>query len=224
MPGKDERKIDRRVIKTKRAILDAFMGLVATMPYEKITISALAREANIDRKTFYLHYASIDDLLEDVMEQKLEEMLGEDSESRFADDGSALSFLTHINHAYHRTLAANGALLKNLSSAAVLKATRSVLMRKVLETSTFAEDQDADKLALNAAFFLYGVAGAYKHALAARPDDDFEDISKDIEAVSLSFLETQLAELDQKHQEDFPKERRSDAHETVHRRLDAVRI
>ncbi|WP_392391644.1 TetR/AcrR family transcriptional regulator [Slackia piriformis] len=33
--------------------------------YGKITISELAREADVDRKTFYLHYSSIEDMIDD---------------------------------------------------------------------------------------------------------------------------------------------------------------
>lgn len=58
------KKTDRRVIKTQRAIRQAFRKLLVENGLEKITVSALAREADIDRKTFYLHYSSIDALIQ----------------------------------------------------------------------------------------------------------------------------------------------------------------
>lgn len=58
------RKTDRRVIKTQKAIRQAFRKLLAEQDVDKITVSALAREADIDRKTFYLHFPSIDALIE----------------------------------------------------------------------------------------------------------------------------------------------------------------
>ena len=57
-------KTDRRVVKTRRAIREAFRKLVVEHGIDGVTVSALAREADIDRKTFYLHYASTDDLIE----------------------------------------------------------------------------------------------------------------------------------------------------------------
>lgn len=57
------RPADRRIVRTRTAISAAFYRLLDRMPYSKITVSALAREANINRKTFYLHYRSVDDLL-----------------------------------------------------------------------------------------------------------------------------------------------------------------
>lgn len=57
-------KIDRRVAKTQKAIRAAFRTLLLENGIEKVTVSALARKADIDRKTFYLHFPSIDALVE----------------------------------------------------------------------------------------------------------------------------------------------------------------
>ncbi len=66
MAAPEKNKEDRRVTRTKRAIKQALDTLLITTPPEKLTISAIAREADIDRKTFYLHYASIDDLFHSI--------------------------------------------------------------------------------------------------------------------------------------------------------------
>lgn len=55
--------MDRRVEKTRQAIQDAYISLLLEKKTGKITISEVARKANIDRKTFYLHYDSIEDIL-----------------------------------------------------------------------------------------------------------------------------------------------------------------
>ena len=67
MAASDENapKLDRRVVRTRKAIQAAFRNLVVRQGADKITVSALAREADIDRKTFYLHYASLDELAEE---------------------------------------------------------------------------------------------------------------------------------------------------------------
>lgn len=63
------KKQDRRIVRTRAAIRDAFLKLLTEMDYSKITITMLARKADIDRKTFYTHYSSIDDLAEDIIRQ-----------------------------------------------------------------------------------------------------------------------------------------------------------
>ncbi|WP_125770641.1 TetR/AcrR family transcriptional regulator [Companilactobacillus furfuricola] len=55
--------IDKRIIKTNNAILDAFIDLAQTTPLEKITVTALAKKAHISRKTFYDRYSNLDELI-----------------------------------------------------------------------------------------------------------------------------------------------------------------
>lgn len=68
-------KIDRRIVRTKKAIDAALDKLLAEKDISKITVSAIAREADIDRKTFYLHYSSIDELFTHRSEQTIEFVL-----------------------------------------------------------------------------------------------------------------------------------------------------
>lgn len=60
---KQASKNDLRYLKTKNAIHIAFKQLLTTQPYEKITVKDLSLAAKINRKTFYLHYNTLDDLL-----------------------------------------------------------------------------------------------------------------------------------------------------------------
>ena len=69
-------KVDRRILKTRAAIQTAFRRLVTEQGLNKVTVSSLAREANIDRKTFYLHYESIDDLVDNEVEQLMTRVVG----------------------------------------------------------------------------------------------------------------------------------------------------
>ena len=55
---------DRRFYKIKKDIRGAFMTLVLQKDhYSDISITEVAELADINRKTFYLHYDSIDDIL-----------------------------------------------------------------------------------------------------------------------------------------------------------------
>ncbi len=63
---KSEQKIDLRIQRTKDAIRSAFKDLVMELPFEKITVKAIADKARINRNTFYLHYETVDDLLREI--------------------------------------------------------------------------------------------------------------------------------------------------------------
>ena len=57
--------MDKRVEKTRKAIKDALMELILAYDYNKITVKMITDKANIGRKTFYLHYNSILDVIND---------------------------------------------------------------------------------------------------------------------------------------------------------------
>lgn len=85
------RREDRRVRRSRKLIVQAFERLLGERPYAQITVSAIAREADIDRKTFYQHFGSIDGLLAalaDVLaEQVLDQVAAELGEAGAAPDG-----------------------------------------------------------------------------------------------------------------------------------------
>ena len=64
-----EKHMDMRVKRTLKSVQEAFYGLAQEMSLDQITITNLTQRASINRKTFYLHYKSMDDLLETVSEE-----------------------------------------------------------------------------------------------------------------------------------------------------------
>lgn len=63
-----ERRMDLRVQKTREAIKNAFKEMVCEMEVSSITVKELTERARIHRKTFYLHYTSIEALFEDILQ------------------------------------------------------------------------------------------------------------------------------------------------------------
>ncbi|MDE3720577.1 TetR/AcrR family transcriptional regulator [Nocardiopsis sp. N85] len=62
---------DPRARRTRAGLRTALLSLLADTPPERITVSAVAREAGINRATVYQHYADIDALVADAMEGAL---------------------------------------------------------------------------------------------------------------------------------------------------------
>ena len=60
---------DMRITRTREAIRRAFTDMICEMDYEQITIKELTERAGINRKTFYLHYNSLDDLLGEMQNE-----------------------------------------------------------------------------------------------------------------------------------------------------------
>lgn len=63
---------DRRPAKTKKAIRLALFELLDTKELDKITITELTKRADISRKTFYIHYKKMEDVLEEAETELIE--------------------------------------------------------------------------------------------------------------------------------------------------------
>lgn len=59
-------KTDKRIVKTKTNIKNAFLDLAQDKKLEDITVSELTAHAKVNRSTFYLHYDSVTGVLIDV--------------------------------------------------------------------------------------------------------------------------------------------------------------
>ncbi|MPQ27433.1 TetR/AcrR family transcriptional regulator [Bacillus paralicheniformis] len=66
--------MDRRILKTRKAILEAFVELLGEKNFEKISINEIAERANVNRGTVYLHYTDKYDLLEQCIDTYLKQL------------------------------------------------------------------------------------------------------------------------------------------------------
>ena len=69
----EEKKVDRRVRKTKRQLRQALTQLLQQKPIKDITVREIADLVNINRGTFYLHYKDVYDMLEQIENEIFEE-------------------------------------------------------------------------------------------------------------------------------------------------------
>ena len=64
-----QKHTDMRITRTREAIRNAFIDMICEMDYEQITIKELTQRAGVNRKTFYLHFDSLDDLLGEMQNE-----------------------------------------------------------------------------------------------------------------------------------------------------------
>lgn len=65
----ENRKVDRRIERTRAALLSAFVELILSRGYEAVGVGDIIRKANVGRSTFYLHFARKDALLKESLER-----------------------------------------------------------------------------------------------------------------------------------------------------------
>lgn len=66
------KKLDLRVKRTNKYIIEAFIRLVEEKGFEQVTVQNIADEAMINRATFYAHYKDKQDLYEKIFDLAVE--------------------------------------------------------------------------------------------------------------------------------------------------------
>ena len=59
-------KTDRRYLTTDKKITEIFLALLTTIGYQKISVSSIFKQAEINRSTFYEHFLDKEDLMAQV--------------------------------------------------------------------------------------------------------------------------------------------------------------
>lgn len=70
----DDKKTDRRTIKTRKAIFDALARLLCEKELRNITVNELTQKADIHRVTFYKHFMDIYDVYDQLENMILSEL------------------------------------------------------------------------------------------------------------------------------------------------------
>lgn len=79
-------KQDLRFVKNENLIRETFREMICEMDYSRISIKELTQRAQINRKTFYLHYSSLDHLLAFLQFEIIKPAVQMISETKFPDD------------------------------------------------------------------------------------------------------------------------------------------
>lgn len=91
----EEKRLNRREAYTLRVIRETFIALLKKKSVEKISVGELCEQADINRSTFYRHYADVYALLDEISEEYFRllfaDMIRQDDHSgSFADVGYRL--------------------------------------------------------------------------------------------------------------------------------------
>ncbi|MBV7333272.1 TetR/AcrR family transcriptional regulator [Chloroflexi bacterium TSY] len=96
-----EKKVDRRIRRTRRLLGEALLDLLQEKDYESITVQEITDRADLNRATFYLHYESKQELLFDGLAARFDELverMNQESSDKM-DWGDCSSELMIFQHA-----------------------------------------------------------------------------------------------------------------------------
>ncbi len=71
---KPKRKVDRRVLRSRKQLSAALLELMGEVSFEDITIKDITDRADMNRATFYLHYGTKEELLYQSLESRFDQL------------------------------------------------------------------------------------------------------------------------------------------------------
>ncbi len=80
---------DRRIKKSKKAIINAMLDLLNEKHYDQISVHDIVERADVGRSTFYVHFENKDDLLQKGFDQILEHLV---EQLQIGEQNQPLSF------------------------------------------------------------------------------------------------------------------------------------
>ena len=189
-------RLDRRIVRSRNAILSAFERLLMEKPLSDITVSAIAREANVDRKTFYVHFGTVDGLLDAIAEdvvgmivdsvERTLASLGSDPNERAL--GAAATFFRTVNEALCNNLVLNRQLIENIPLDDFMARLRAPLEREIAERDLLPMGLKDELFDYYLAFLLSGIIGIYRTWALSDGSVSIERISEVANNLTLSGL------------------------------------
>ncbi len=86
---------DRRVQRTRQYLRAALVRLMKKKPISEITVTELTREADLDRRTFYLHYDNLFEIVDEI-EQEARDLVSVAFQNGLKENRDIFEILTQI--------------------------------------------------------------------------------------------------------------------------------
>lgn len=96
--------MDKRIEKTLVKIRSGLLSLVAEKDIADISVAELSRAAGIDRKTFYLHYKTVDDALEELCDYTVQEVTAGFTGELVSDIKSLYDYLNNADESLYQLI------------------------------------------------------------------------------------------------------------------------
>jgi len=181
-----EEKLDLRVKRTRGLILGAFESLIAEKGFESISVQDVTDQAQVNRATFYAHFADKYALLDYSISQKFMQEIEKRTLSacHYTNDNlrnmilAVCDFLSHL----HSDCAQPHQQFESLVEGTIKKQIFDLLSHWLKQTKTKISTEIP---ATVATWAIYGLASLYSHSKKRPALDKFVDDALPLVAVNL---------------------------------------
>ena len=169
--------MDRRILRTKKAIRNALLSLLLKKNGEKITIKEIAALADVDRKTVYNYYTGVSDIIDEIENELIQSF---EAEARLlVNSTEPKEYFKMIARLIEKDLDLYELLMKTYNSTFVEKVI--VFLREWVEMAlNYSGRYPAEKISLAAEFVTAGIYCAYRHWFASDRKQSLEEFSLEL--------------------------------------------
>jgi len=154
--------IDRRILRTKKSIRTAFTELVKEKEPSRITVKELSNAAGINRKTFYMYYAGIDELLVSIEDDALAKFKVLFEQINLKDNSfDALDFFQRFSDIIHEDIE-TFRMLNNIGfTPHLIEGAKAMIIDMAMKYLKFNDQGEMDKFNLYAEFTVTGLLAMF---------------------------------------------------------------
>jgi AcrR family transcriptional regulator len=187
-------RIDPRITRTRKLLVDAFMGLLAEKDFEDITVQDIAARATVNLATFYDHfvdkYVMVDELTREGFTQMLQQRKA--THALNAEDHLRHLFLAvcdylHVLHTHCK----HGPLFDSLAEAQIKAQLREQVRATMLDRSAPRTHSHPrlELLTTIVSWAIYGAAMEWSQRPGGQPAEAFVEEALPLIAASIATFE-----------------------------------
>lgn len=187
----NNKKRDRRIEKTRSSIRDAFVKLITEKDISQITIKELAETADINRKTFYMHYSCVEDILDNIENDLIKRLLAIMDDYDFSDSKfNIYGLFSSLNGLLNENLDLYKQLVKANSYNLLIVKVKTILKKGLIEKYREKYDMDEAVMSLYAEYIASGVMSIYIEWLKTDSQISLEELAKMAGSITLNGIQS----------------------------------
>ncbi|MBR3430075.1 MAG: TetR/AcrR family transcriptional regulator C-terminal domain-containing protein [Clostridia bacterium] len=175
------RKTDLRVIKTKRAIRQAFAELMSKKPLNEISVSDVAEAALINRKTFYAHYAGVHEIIAEIEDEIIQSLQALLAQKRFEDIlGNPYDLFHDVMQIINRDIDVYGRLLTVTGNSNLVQKIIQMIRHQICSTYEHDAPVNQQTLDMTVYFMLSGLLAVFTEWYTCGRQQSIEELSRQL--------------------------------------------
>lgn len=168
--------MDRRIKKTKAAVMNAVFDLLMEKDSEKVTVLEICQKADINKSTFYLHYKNAEDCFKQCIGALMDHLLSYCTELNY--DQIRSSPTVYVQKLLNEVELSKTSLEKfraSKFSGPALKQIKSEIVRTIAANNNFTPEENYKEF-LTITFFVGGFVDTILAALANYDRETLESV------------------------------------------------